>query len=106
MKLPVQACPVPQQQDVATYNRYVKQNGCGVMEGIKCGAEFAGLVVGPCDPLGFPEDLVLCIPAFAAFVGSCEDCIGGAAKTAICGAVSAAEKIGIPIPGALKSLCG
>ena len=105
MKIPNQGAPVLQMQDYMTFNRAVTQQGCGIGEGIKCGAEFAGLVVGPCDPLGFPEDLPLCIPAFAAFVGSCEDCISGAAKTTICGAVSAASKIGIPIPSALKNFC-
>ena len=91
-------------QDYLTFNRSMTQS-CGFGEGIKCGAEFTGLLIGPCDPLGLPEDLPLCIPAFAAFVSSCEDCISDAAKSTICAAVHAASGIGIPIPGALSSFC-
>jgi len=78
---------------------------CSDVEGIKCGAEFAGLVIGPCDPAGFPEDLVLCIPAFAGFFSDCEDCLTGAMESAICAAVEGAEHIGIPVPSVLTNFC-
>lgn len=105
MQLPNQAHPILKSQDLLLIKRNLMLSDCGIVDGIKCTAEFAGLVIGPCDPLGFPEDLPLCIPAFAGFLSSCKDCVTGAAKTTICAAVSAASSIGIPIPGALQSFC-
>ena len=105
MKLPNQSRAIFKSHHAAGLRREVGLN-CGIIDGLKCGGKLAALVIGPCDPLGFPEDLPLCIPAASAFVASCEDCIEGAAKTTVCAAVSAAGKIGIPIPSVLKSFCG
>lgn len=105
MKLPNQSHAIMKARDFPLLRRRV-QPSCSVFEGLKCAGKFGLLIAGPCDPLGLPEDLPICIPAFASYVSSCEDCIEGAAKTAICAAVSGAEKIGIPVPGVLKSFCG
>ena len=106
MRLPKQASPVVRGVSTTRMKAAIDAQSCSVFDYAKCTAAFAILVAGPCDPVGFPEDLPVCIPAFAGFVDKCEDCIKGAAKSAICGAVSLAEKAGISIPSVLQSLCG
>ena len=104
MNLPKQYRPAFRHSMIGSVARVTPQ-GCGFIDGIRCAAEGAILLAGPCDPLGFPEDLPICIPAAATYVSSCADCLKSAVKTPICAAVSLAEKAGIPVPPVLTSLC-
>lgn len=83
----------------------ITPQGCGLIEGMKCAASGAALVAGPCDPLGLPGTIATCLPAAAAYVGNCHQCLGEAATTAVCSAVHLAEGAGVPVPSVLKSLC-
>lgn len=101
MKLPVQSMPIIRSVSSTGVRAEVTSSSC-----VGCYLKGAALIAGPCDPLGLPEDLPICIPAAAAYVASCADCLGGTVKSAVCGAVHLAEKAGIPIPSSLKAVCG
>ena len=106
MRLPKQASPIIRGVSTTRMKDAIRAQTCSLGERLKCGFTFAGIVTGPCDPAGFPEDLPLCIPALAGFVIGCEDCIKDGAKATICEAVSLAEKARIPIPSKLRAFCG
>ncbi len=78
---------------------------CGLIKGAQCAASGAALAAGPCNPLGFPESLPVCLPAAASYASNCQDCLSSAAQTVFCSAVSAAESAGLSVPSVLKSLC-
>ena len=112
MLVPCQAYPIARDRllrarrlDARRQPGGIGPQSCSIGTALKCAAEGAALIIGPCDPLGLPEDLPVCIPAAAGYVSDCKDCLEGAAKTVICEAVSLAEKLGIPVPSVLKSLC-
>ncbi|MEM7584868.1 MAG: hypothetical protein AAF560_15860 [Acidobacteriota bacterium] len=83
----------------------VTPQGCDLVSGAECAASGAALLAGPCNPLGFPETLPACLPAAAAYVGTCKDCLVAGGKAAICGAMSLAETAGVHVPAVLKSVC-
>jgi hypothetical protein len=107
MNLPVSAKPVLRgRQALASFNTYlINPQSCDIFKVGECVLEGAALVAGPCDPEGFPEDLVICIPAAAVYVAKCKDCIKGAVKDVICEAVSLAQHAGISVPQVLLDYC-
>lgn len=106
MRLPNQAQPVPRLVSGAAVSlRGIRTSHCSLGDKIKCGAEGAALIVGPCDPAGMPEDLPICLPAAATYLGTCGKCLGDTVKDVICKAVHLAEQAHIPIPAPLKALC-
>lgn len=104
MRIPVAAIPRPRNAGRSA-TRMVRPSGCGVIQGMKCAGEGAALVAGPCDPLGMPEDLPVCLPAAAAYLGSCQDCVKAAVKKPICAAAKLASQHGINVPSVIRNFC-
>ena len=107
MRLPNQSQPVVRgiYAPRPSFTNRIAPQGCSIWDKIKCVGEGTALLAGPCDPAGFPEDLITCIPAAALYVHNCEDCIAGTVKSAICDAVNLAQQHGVPIPQALLNFC-
>lgn len=106
MRLPLQARPILRHASGSvTRTRHIQPLHCSVIDSIKCGVSGAALVAGPCDPVGFPEDLPACVAAAVGYFDKCHDCLAHAAKKAICFAVQEAGKAHIPIPPQLQALC-
>lgn len=105
MRVPIQSPPVSRVFTAARRPRTgVAPADCGVIQGIECASEAGGIVAGPCDPLGWPEDLPACFAALVPFVGTCKDCLGPVGDM-ICEAVNAAAHAGIPVPAPIKAVC-
>lgn len=105
MRVPIQSPPVGRTVAVTRLRgSSVAAADCGWVQGIKCGAEAAGIVIGPCDPVGWPEDLPLCLAALVPFVADCIDCLGPVGSI-LCEAVNAAKQAGIPVPASLQAAC-
>lgn len=103
--IPHQSAPVARALRTARYRPFVTASGCSITQGLKCAGEGAALVVGPCDPLGMPEDLPVCLPAAAAYLETCEDCVKSAVKTPICKIAAYAEQHGVNVPSIIKDFC-
>lgn len=104
MRLPTQARPVLRRLATAPGRcGGVTPQGCGIGEGIKCGAEFVG-VTAACATVETGVGVAACIASAIGFVADCHDCITGAEKDVICGAAWVAKQMNIPI-GPLAGLC-
>ena len=82
----------------------VLPQGCDILEGIKCGAEFVG-VGAACATVDTGVGAIACVAAAVGFVADCRECITGLEKDAICAGVSAARGLGVSIPSSLRAFC-